>query len=187
MAPKPAVLYPFTPHFFIEFQTLMKRKRKTSYSSTTTTSTIIARNDTSQISKMARTTLSLEQKLENAKNERDRILQKYNNDRSYMSGKSTEYRSTKDDNLKTIWSDYNKLCRAEKTIRDLEKILEEKDDDNDDDDNDNDNTNQQRAIEATSSYQQDQQQQETSTTIRTRSSSRKVWSKRFKSMGICYF
>ena len=111
---------------------------------------------------MARTTLSLEQKLENAKNARDRIIQKYNNDRSYMSEKSTEYRSTKNDNLKTIWSDYNKLRRAEKTIRDLEKILEEEDDDNEDndDDDDDDDDNQQRATEATSS------------TIRTRSSTR---------------
>ena len=109
---------------------------------------------------MARTTLSLEQKLENAKNARDRIIQKYNNDRSYMSEKSTEYRSTKNDNLKTIWSDYNKLRRAEKTIRDLEKILEEEDDDNEDNDDDDDDDNQQRATEATSS------------TIRTRSSTR---------------
>jgi hypothetical protein len=97
---------------------------------------------------MPRRVLSLEEKLENAIKKKNTILSKYNHNRLYLNEKRYEYSRTKDARLKTIWRDVNKLRQTEKSIRDLEKIINEKEDE---DDNNNNNI-----TKTTSSLPQDQ-------------------------------
>jgi hypothetical protein len=70
--------------------------------------------------------LTLHQKLNNTKKRLDRILCKYDNNRDYIVMKVSDYRRSKDSNLKAIYNDYQSLLRAEKVIHQISnEIIDE--------------------------------------------------------------
>ena len=81
---------------------------------------------------MPRRPRSLEQKLNDAIQQREKILNTYNGDRlSIIVGGQQYQNSKKDASKKQIYNDYRHLQRLEKRIKDLEKIINVDEDSND--------------------------------------------------------
>ena len=73
---------------------------------------------------MAPKKLTLDQKLHNALKRQQDILSKYENSRTLLMDKGLDYRRFKNPNLKSAYNDYRNLLRTEKTIKDIQKIVE---------------------------------------------------------------
>ena len=73
---------------------------------------------------MTRRRFTLEEKYCSAVRRRDRIFHDFNGDRNLIIVGGSEYRKKKDPSLKSIYLIYLKLHRVEKTIKDLEEIID---------------------------------------------------------------
>ena len=107
--------------------------------------------------------VTLDKKLQKAKNRVHRILNKYDNNRDFIQIKASDYRKFKDPKLKSIYNDYKTLMKNEKKVKNIQQIIG--DDDSDDDDGTPARRQYARPRETTTASSQDSSPRETQSVV----------------------